>query len=153
MGLKGEIILPSCSSDEHLANKFSDFFMRKLTTIRENIDNHKSPISDAVVMSADINFEVQPLTKLAPANQDEVHDIIIKSPSNSYELDPLSIYLLKEVLEYLLPLITAIINKSLVQSKVLLSFKTPFVNLSFLSKILEKLVAKRLETHLSSHRL
>jgi len=26
MGYKGEIILPSCSSDEHLANKFSDFF-------------------------------------------------------------------------------------------------------------------------------
>ena len=42
---KGEIILPSCSSDEHLANKFSDFFMRKITTIRDNIDNHKSPIS------------------------------------------------------------------------------------------------------------
>jgi len=54
---KGEIILPSCSSDEHLANKPSDFFMRKITTIREDSDNHKSPKSDAVVMSADIKFE------------------------------------------------------------------------------------------------
>ena len=81
---------------------------------------------------------------------------------------------MKEVLEYLLPLITAIINKSLVESKVPLSFKKtnissllkkpnldkeefrnycPVSNLPFLSKILEKLVAKRLETHLSSHRL
>ena len=174
MGHKGEIILPSCSSDEHLANKFSDFFMRKITTIRDDIDNHKSPISDAVVMSADIKFEGQPLTKLAPATQDEVRDIIIKSPSKSCELDPLPTYLLKEVLEYLLPLITAIINKSLVESKVPLSFKKanirpllkkpnldkeelknyrPVSNLPFLSKILEKLVAKRLETHLSSHRL
>ena len=41
MGHKGEIILPSFSSDEHLANKFSDFFMRKITTIRDDIDNHK----------------------------------------------------------------------------------------------------------------
>ena len=78
------------------------------------------------------------------------------------------------MLEYLLPLITAIINKSLVESKVPLSFKKanirpllkkpnldkeelknyrPVSNLPFLSKILEKLVAKRLETHLSSHRL
>ena len=70
MGHKGETILPSCSSDEHMANKF-----------------------------------------------------IIKSPSKSCELDPLPTYLLKEVLEYLLPLITAIINKSLAESNVPLSFK------------------------------
>ena len=65
-------------------------------------------------MSADIKFEGQPLTKLAPATQDKVRDIIIKSPSISCELDSLHTYLLKEVLEYLLPLITAIISKSLV---------------------------------------
>ena len=64
MGHKGEIILSICSSDEHLANRFSDFFMRKITTIRDDINSHKSPISDAVVMSADIKFEGQPLTKL-----------------------------------------------------------------------------------------
>jgi len=97
------------NTDEHLANKFSDFFMRKFTTIKDDIDNHKSPISDAVGMSADIKFEGQPLTKHAPATQDEVPDIIIKSPSKSCELDPLPTYLLKEIMEYLLPLITAIL--------------------------------------------
>ena len=70
-------------------------------------------------------------------------------------------------------MITAIINKSLAESKVPLSFKKtnikpllkkpnldkeelnnyrPVSNLSFLSKILAKLVAKRLDAHLSSHR-
>ena len=43
--------------------------------------------------------------------------------TRSCELDPLTTYLLIEVLEYLLPLITAIINKSLVEFKVPLSFK------------------------------
>jgi len=95
MGHKGEIILLSCSSDEHLANKFNEFFMRKITTIRDDIDDHKSPITEAVVMRADIKFDGQPLTKLAPATQDEVRDIIIKSPSKSCELDPLPTYLLK----------------------------------------------------------
>ena len=52
-----------------------------------------------------LNFEGQLLTKPVPATQDEVHDIIIKSPSKSCELDPLPTYLLKEVLEYLLPLL------------------------------------------------
>jgi len=64
MGHKGEIILPSCSSDEHSANKFNDFFVRIISTIRDDIDNHKSQISDAVVMIADIKFEGHPLTKL-----------------------------------------------------------------------------------------
>jgi len=64
MGHKGEIFLPSCSSDEYLANKFGDFVMTKFTTIRDDINNHKSPISDAVVMSADIKFEGQRLTTL-----------------------------------------------------------------------------------------
>ena len=93
MGHKGEIILPSCSSDEQLVNKFSEFFMRKFTTIRHDIDNRKSPISNTVVVSADIKFERQPLTKLAPATQDEVHDIIIKSPPKSCDLDPLPTYI------------------------------------------------------------
>jgi hypothetical protein len=73
MRYKGEIILPSYSSDEHLANEFGDFFVRKITTVRYNIDNHKSPISDAVVMTANFKFEGQPLTILAPATQDEWH--------------------------------------------------------------------------------
>ena len=157
-----------------MANKFSNFFMKKITTIGDGSDNHKSPISNAVVMSVDIKFEAQPLTKLSPATQDEVRDIIINSPSKSCELDLLPTHLLKEVLEYLLPLITDIINKSLVESNVTLSFKKANIrpllkkpnlekeelknyhqvsSLPFLSKNLEKLDAKRLKTHLSSHRL
>ena len=98
----------------------------------------------------------------------------MKSPSKSCELDPLPTNLLKQVLEYVLPLITAIINRSLVESKVPACFKKanvrpllkkpnldkevlnnyrPVSNLPFLSKILEKVVAKRLESHLSIHRL
>ena len=54
--------------------------MRKITTIGDDIDNHKSQIREAVMMSDDIKFEGQPLTKLAPASQGEIRDIIIKSP-------------------------------------------------------------------------
>ena len=54
-------------------------------------------------MWADIKFEGQPLTKLAPVTQDDVRDIIITPSSKSCELDLLPTYLLKEVLEYLLP--------------------------------------------------
>jgi len=117
--------IPKClfKITKNLMGHNGDFFTRKITTIRDNIGNNKSLISDAVMMGADIKFEGRPLTKLAPATHVEVRDIFIKSPSKSFELYPFELYLLKEVLEYLLPLITNVINKSLMESKVPLSFK------------------------------
>ena len=75
-------------------------------------------MSDTIVMSADVKFEGQHLTHFKPATQDEVRIVVMKSPSKSCELDPLPTNLLKKVLECLLPLITRIINKSLVESDV-----------------------------------
>ena len=80
----------------------------------------------------------------------------MKSPSKSCELDPLPTNLLKQVLEYVLLLITAIIRPRLKKpnlDKEVLNNYRPVSNLPFLSKILEKVVAKRLESHLSTHRL
>ena len=73
-------------------------------------------MNESVVMSADVRFERQPLTQLEPFTQDEVRNIIMESPSKSCELDPLPTKLLKQVLEYVLPLITAIIYRSLVDN-------------------------------------
>ena len=114
------------------------------------------------------------LWPLVPATQDEIRDVIKKSPSKSCELDPLPTYLLKLCLDQLLPLITTIINRSLVESKVSQCFKRalvrpllkkpsldkeilknyrPVSNLPYLSKILDKVVAIRLEHHLSTYGL
>ena len=68
MGYKGEIILSSCSSDEHLTKMFSDFFMRKITTIRDNTDKHKSPISDAVVIALILKTRYVILSLSLPQN-------------------------------------------------------------------------------------
>ncbi len=124
MGHKGKIILPSYSSGNDLANKFSDFFTKKTATIRDTIINNGSSMSDTIVMSADVKFEGQHLTHFKPATQDEVRIVVMKSPSKSCELDPLPTNLLKKVLECLLPLITRIINKSLVECYVRAYFKS-----------------------------
>ena len=123
-------------------------------------------------MYADILFEGEPLSQLAPTTQDEVRKIIMRS--QSCELDPLPTGLLKQCLEPLLPMITSIMNKSLEESRVPLWFKKanvrpllkksglekenlknyrPVSNLQFLSKVLEKIVSNRLETHLLAYDL
>ena len=74
---KGEIILPSYSSENDLENKFSNFFTKKTAAIRDTIINNGSSISDTIVMSADVQFKSQHLTHFRPATQDEVCAVII----------------------------------------------------------------------------
>ena len=93
---------------------------------------------------------------------------ITKSPNKSCSLDPFPTFLLKDCLDELLPAITTIVNASLSSALVPTSFKkavvTPLIkkptldpdtlgnyrsvsNLSFVSKILEKVVSERLKAH------
>ena len=60
----------------HLANKMGDFFTRAI-----------SKMSVTVVMTAGAIFEGQHLTHFRPAVQDEPFDVIVNSPSKSYQLD------------------------------------------------------------------
>ena len=92
-------------------------------TIRYAIISNSSTMSDSIVKSADVKFEGQHLAHFGLATQDEVRVVIMKSPSNSFELERLPTNLLKKVLEYLLHLITIIINKSLAEFDVLEYFK------------------------------
>ena len=95
-------------------------------------------MSDTIVMSADVKSEGLHLTDFRLVTWDEVPVVILKSPSKSSELDPLQRNLLKKVLEYLLPLITRIINKSLVESDVPAYFKKAHVRPLIKKPILEK---------------
>ena len=125
-------------------------------------------------MRADVEFKGKHLIHFTPASQDEVRKVIMKSPVKSCELDPVPTWILKECLDHVLPIITAIINKSLSESLVPSSFKKsllrpllkkpgldkeilknyrPISNLPFLSKILEKIVLSRIKEHLVANNL
>ena len=95
----------------------------------------------------------------------EINKIIKQSPSKSCDLDPLPTSLLKENMSSILPLITEIVNDSLSSGHVPEEFKVahvtpllkntsldknvlknyrPVSNLPFVSKVLERAVAKQL---------
>ena len=111
---------------------------------------------------------------MIPASEEEVREIIQKSPNKSCELDPIPTWLLKDCLDELLPLITDIVNTSMKAGSVPKDFKSarirpllkksgldpnllknyrPVSNLPFISKVLEKVVDKRLERHLTDNKL
>jgi len=65
---------------------------------------------------------------LQPVTEADVRGrVITASPSKSSSLDPIPTFLLKEVLEQLLPFITALVNASLSQGRVTASQKQVIV--------------------------
>ena len=112
------------------------------------------------------------LNNLISATSNEIRDAIASCPNKSCQLDPIPTWLLKQCVNQLLPLLTSIINESLVKGEFLNDFKNvsvkplfkkpsididelknyrPVSNLHFLSKVIEKLVAKRREEHMSEY--
>ena len=100
-------------------------------------------------------------TKTSP---NQVTKIITNSPGKSCSLDPWPTFLVLDYLDVLITLITSTINASLEQSKCPNFFKQahvtpilrkevfknyrPVSNLNYISKILERVVAVQLQTHL-----
>ena len=111
---------------------------------------------------------------LERASEDEIKKLILNSSSKSCDLDPIPTSVLKNCLDILIIPITDIINISMETSTFPQNFKEahvrpllkktslpknelknyrPVSNLSFISKILEKIVANRLQAHIKNNHL
>lgn len=173
MGKKQETILPSSTSNKELANEFSKFFINKVATIRDGLRKLTTSNTETS-LSVDIHFSGDPLMSFRHTTEDEVRAILGKAPNKACELDPIPTSILKKTLSAVVPFITNIINVSFDQSEVPSVFKEalvrpllkksgldkevyknyrPVSNLPFISKILEKVVANRLDEHLDKNLL
>ena len=170
MGNSGDKILPVHTCKRKLANDFSAFFTNKILNIRSELgltDTHKGG-------SVTNCFSGVPLNTFMDATEAEILNIIKLSPVKSCELDPLPTWLLKECKAELVPLITDIVNMSLRESMFPKSLKTalirpllkktgldsdilknyrPVSNLTFISKVIEKVISGRLNEHLINNSL
>ena len=170
LGTDSEAKLPKNDSSSQLAQDFSDFFINKIEKIRTDISSEPNPVENY----KEIPKLDKSLDKLAPTTPEEIKKIIQESPCKSCELDPIPTWLLKACIDELLPALTNIINSSLDQAYVPSEFKRshirpllkkpdldqdelknyrPVSNLPFVSKVLEKVVDKRIESHLTSQNL
>ena len=119
-------------------------------------------------------FDLPTLTVFTQVTQDEIGKIISKSPTKSCLLDPLPTFLIKECIDILLPSVTKLVNCSLREGLVPDGFKiavvTPLIKkaslpvedsknyrpvsgLSFISKLVERVVAKQLVDDIHRHGL
>ena len=161
--------LPTHESAEELADKFAAYFVDKIVTIRNGLCNDISGHNDDPV-----NPVTSLLSEFEPATEQEVLKLIKKSASKSCDLDPIPTWLLKLCTDQLLTVIAYIVNLSLSTSTVppelKLAYVTPLIkkvlldpeilknfrpvsNLAYISKLIERVVANRLNDHLSQNGL
>ena len=161
--------MPAFSSAQDLANRFATFFKEKIDKIRDELPD----CSDIDLI---IPQDKPPLTQsfLKTTTQEEVWKIICKSLSKSCTLDPIPTWIIRDAKNELLPTITDIINASLRSSEVPTSMKSavvtpllkkatldpeilknyrPVSNLSFVSKVLERVVAQQLTSYMTDNNL
>ena len=164
--------LPTNHSDQDLPNVFMNFFTSKIANIRSDLDKlmPSGLVRDGLgTANASGTFGSFP-----PVTEDEIRMTINKSKPTTCSLDPVPTPLLLECIDPLLPSITHIVNESLTSGVFPSTYKTavvkpllkktglnqnilnnfrPVSNLSFLSKIIEKIVLKQIFEYLDCHSL
>ena len=155
--------LPDSDIDK-LPEIFSNYFIGKIQKIQEgllkNCSDDDPHCFDRSAKSKLLTFE--------PVTIDEIKTLVKKSPSKQCSSDPIPTWLLKNCLDVLAPTLCNIINASLLTGIVPSAMKNalvtpllkkpsldpnnlknyrPVSNLSFISKLLEKSVASRLNQY------
>ena len=163
---KGKAKLPANISSDDLRDKFNDYFRNKIETIQASLGGEQVEITEHHLTSQLNTFE--------PTTEEEILKTINESPTKSTPMDPIPTWLLKMHLTELIPTITKIVNMSLEEGIFPESMKyasvhpllkkstldpeqyknyRPVSNLTFLSKLLERIVSRRLSTYMDMHSL
>ena len=158
--------LPTHETNFELANRFSKFFNDKIDTLRTSFR-----------IDASSDVEMEPLASVKHNNRisatsDEIRDVIASCPNKSCQPYHIPTWLVKQCVDQRLPLLTSIINESITKGEFPKDFKNaivkpllkkpsldkdelmnyrPVSNLHFILNVIEKLVAKRLEPHMSEY--
>jgi len=153
-------------STSHTAEGFVVFFKKKIHDIRAATADTQPPPTCSQSPAS--------LTEFMSCTEDEVRRIIKRSPIKSCTLDPVPTFLLHEFIDLLLPYVTSMVNASLKQGRFPVSQRhaiitprlkkpgldaadmanyRPVSNVSFVSKLVERVVAVRLHHYLNSNDL
>jgi hypothetical protein len=159
--------LPAHTSPLELAERFSSFFYEKIQKIHKDLCD--SRVDHQIEKNQNSERKVK-LCNFDTVTQDHVINIIRKLGTKSCSLDPMPTSVLKHCIYELADIITRLINFSLTDASVPTQFKQavivpllkkpgldvdvlknyrPVSNLSFISKVLEKVVLFQLERHLT----
>ena len=148
------------------ADAFLKFFDEKVQAVRSSTSGFPAPVIDATASSS--------MPQFRPCTEEDVRRVLMSSPTKSCSLDPIPTFLLKQSVDVLLPFVTAMCNASLQEGNLpstqrhaivtpllkksnldadeLKNYR-PVSNLTFISKVVERLVSEQLVGYLQANEL
>ena len=169
---KQESPLPDTTPLSALAEDFSEFFEGKIDRIMLDLETkcRSIPIVLYQQFIEDKFKTTYRMSNFTPVSNDEINDIIRTAPSKHCELDPLPTTIMKEHKDILAYFITRIVNTSLntghfsqklkeailqplirnIKLEPIFTNYQPVSNLSYLSKLIERLVCKQIARYTNS---
>ena len=122
--VRGVPKLPQHTDILSLCNSFNDFFVQKITQIRDKLDNTFTQYNPSSHL-----YSGEKLLNFAPASTKEVSKLIRKCSNATCDHDPIPTKLVRgDLLELLIDVITDIANKSMTTGRFPDSFKAALVN-------------------------
>ena len=164
---KSSSALPQHDNAKELVDNFNHYYIDKVKRLRDNIPFSPPDINDFAYFNGTI------LESFRPVTIQELEHILRESGIKTAYHDILPAKLMKEVIDELLPHLCDLVNKSLSTGSVegikdsvivpllkkhgldpdILKNYRPVANLVFLSKLIERVVLKRLDEHMFSQNL
>ena len=171
--LQPDTVLPDIPDRSVMASSFSEYFINKIVKINTDIESEKGKA--AVLEIKDIiRSDNITLDAFREATEKEIETAIISSSASTSDLDPLPTVLIKNCKGILVKPLTEIVNISLRSGVVSCNLKEavikplikkanldannfknyrPVSNIAFVSKLIEKVVANRINEHVDTHGL
>lgn len=164
------VVLPECEDTAKLAADFNNFFIEKIQKIRENFPGNNFSTDKGDKQQ---QFDGDVLSSFTPCTIDEIREIVDESGIKCSPSDLIPTELLKEHLEIFLPSLCDLVNLSLQTGSmdglkiadIVPSLKNekldhqefknyrPISNLTFLGKLVERVVLRRLNEHMKCNNL
>ncbi len=160
--------LPEHEDPTHLANEFNEYYIDKIVKLRKTLPE------DDVKLNIEVKlFEDEKLLSFKPTNEEEITGILKEFGVKTSVEDPIPASILKLIINEAVPTLTMLVNDSLRTGSmdgIKLSILDPLLkksgldteskknyrpvnNLLFMSKLIERVVLSRLNTHMTCHNL
>ena len=174
LGRGKQAVYPKHTDSLSLASVFNNYFVTKIADIRKEFPDLEVHAAQLSITDFDISFDLSSsrLSSFTPTTVSEVQELLSIMNQTTCSLDPFNTKIVMQYSEQLINVFVHIINlcfssgifpasfkaavvkpllkKPCLNSEILKNFR-PVSNLPFLSKLIEKVIARRLFAHLQDN--
>ena len=159
--------LPPIDDLKDCVDGFNTFFEKKISEIRQSFSQHDD------LSNTKINFHGCKLENFRPSSYEEIEEILMETELKTSSLDPIPAHLFQQNQDIFIPILCDIVNASLeygsidglkvahvtpllkatgLDTSIMKNYR-PISNLTFIGKLIERVVLRRLNEHLNANNL